>query len=201
MVLLQAAITGNADKGGFTMMHPLESIPRGTKLPTFIWLLVATFWLSVVFRFIGPASPNIVDFEFCHTVDRANAILNSWNQVARVQAAFSLGFDYLYIPVYSTTIALACVWAANLLGTNRIWHNMGMLFAWGIWVAAILDCVENYALLTMLQGPVVNPYPAIASLCASGKFSLILLGLVFCIIVSLIRIISNPGHSKKTRAH
>lgn len=180
-------------------MHPLESLPKGTKLPAFIWLLVTTFWLSVAFRFIGPFNPNIVDFEFCRTLDRANAILNSWNQTARIQAAFGLGLDYLYIPFYSTTIALACVWAANQLGRNRIWHNMGMLFAWGLWVAAILDCVENYALLTLLIGPAVNPYPAVASLCASVKFSLILLGLVFCTIVALIRLISVAGHPKQTK--
>ena len=178
------------------MMHPLESIRRGARAPVFIWLVVATFWLTVVFRFIGPFSPNIVDFEFCRTVDRANAILNAWNQVARIQAGFNLGFDFLYIPVYSTTIAMACVWAANKLGGNRIWHNMGMLFAWGLWVAAILDCVENYALLTMLQGTVANPYPAIATLCASCKFSLILLGLAFCIVVAVIRIITMAGHPK-----
>jgi hypothetical protein len=171
------------------MMHPLESLPKGKKLSVFLWLLVNTFWLSVAFRFIGPSNPNIVDFEFCRTVDKANSILNAWNQTARIQAAFNLGFDYLYIPIYSTTIALACVWAANKLGGNRIWHNMGMLFAWGIWVAAILDCVENYALLKMLEGTVANPYPALATMCASMKFSLILLCLVFCAVVSIVRII------------
>jgi hypothetical protein len=183
------------------MMHPLESLPNGTKLPAFVWLLVTTFWLSLVFHFIGPYSPNIVDFEFCRTVDKANAILKAWDQVARIQAAFSLGFDYLYIPFYSTTIALACIWAANKLGGNRVWHNMGMLFAWGLWVAAVLDCVENYALLTMLQGTVANPYPALATLCASCKFSLILLGLGFCVLVAITRIIkaARPSNKSDTR--
>jgi len=179
-------------------MHPLESLPGGTKLPLFIWLLVTTFWLSLIFRFIGPYSPNIVDFEFCRTVDKANAIINAWNPVARIQAAFNLGFDFLYIPIYSTTIALACVWAANKLGGNRIWHNMGMLFAWGLWVAAILDIVENYALLTILQGRVADPYPALATMCATVKFSLILLGLAFCVMVAVIRIIKAARPPLKT---
>jgi len=179
------------------MMHPLGSLPKGTKLPLFIWLLVTTFWLGLVFRFIGPYSPNIVDFEFCRTLDRANAIIKAWSEVARVQAAFNLGFDFLFIPIYSTTIALACIWAANKLGGNRIWHNMGMLFAWGLWVAAILDCVENYALLTMLEGTVANPFPALATMCATIKFSLILLGLAFCIVVAILRIIRAAGPARK----
>lgn len=178
-------------------MHPLETMPKGTKLPTFIWLLVTTFWLTLIFRFIGPYSPNIVDFEFCRTVDRANAILRAWNEVAKIQAGFSLGFDFLYIPVYSTMIALACIWAANNLGANRIWHNVGMLFAWGLWLAAVLDCVENYALLTMLQGMVADPYPAVATMCASVKFSLILLGIAFCLIVVIIRMIKAASPGKK----
>ena len=178
-------------------MHPLETMPRGTKLGAFIWLLVTTFWLTLVFRFIGPYSPNIVDFEFSRSVERANVILKAWNEVAKIQAGFSLGLDFLYIPIYSTTIALACVWAANKLGGNPVWHNVGMLFAWGQWLAALLDCVENYALLMMLQGTVADPYPALAALCATIKFSLILLGLAFCAIVAIVRIIKAASPQKR----
>jgi hypothetical protein len=199
MALSCTTILSGATKGGLSMMHPLESIPKGKKLPAFIWLLVTTFWLTMVFRFIGPFSPNIVDFEFCRTVDKASAILNAWNQIARIQAGFNLGFDYLYMPFYSTTIALACVWAAGVMGGNRLWHNMGILFAWGLWLAAIFDAVENYALLTMLMGMVVNPYPFIATMCASIKFSLILLGLVFCAIAVIIRIINPNKKPQKVR--
>jgi hypothetical protein len=45
------------------MYHPLNAIPQGKRLPTFLWLLTATVGLSVVFRLIGPFKPNIVDFE------------------------------------------------------------------------------------------------------------------------------------------
>jgi len=41
--------------------------------------------------------------------------------------------------MYSTMIAMACIWSVNNLGATCIWHNVGMLFAWGIlrqrWIA------------------------------------------------------------------
>jgi hypothetical protein len=169
------------------MYHPLLSIPRGKKLPTFLLLLAATIGLSAVFRFIGPFSPNIVDFELAGSVAKAAGIISQWNALSRIQAGFNLGIDYLYMPVYSTTIALACVWAAMVL-KSRVWRTVGIMLAWGLWLAAIFDAIENYALLTMLYSNVADPYPMMARLCATFKFSLILLGLVFSAVAAIIRI-------------
>jgi hypothetical protein len=169
------------------MYHPLISIPKGKKLPTFLFLLAATIGLTAVFRFIGPFSPNIVDFELAGSVAKASGIINQWSALSKIQAGFNLGIDYLYMPVYSTTIALACVWAAMVL-KSRVWRSVGIMLAWGLWLAAIFDAVENYALLTLLYGNVVDPYPMMARLCATFKFSLILLGLAFSAVAAIIRI-------------
>jgi len=167
------------------MYHPLAKIPKGKKLTAFLILLAATLGLTVMFRLIGPFSPNIVDFELAGTVDKASAIISAWDMLAKIQAGFSLGIDYLYMPVYSTTIALACVWGAMLL-RNKVWQCIGIILAWGLWLAAIFDAVENYALLTILYGGAVAPYPVIARFCATCKFGLILLGLAFCIVAVVI---------------
>ena len=169
------------------MYHPLISIPNGKRLPTFLALLVATIGLSVVFRLIGPFSPNIVDFELAGSVANASGIINQWNALARIQAGFNLGIDYLYMPVYSTTIALACVWGAMVLKLKG-WRGVGIILAWGLWLAAIFDAIENYALVTMLYGNVADPYPMMARLCATFKFGLILLGLAYCAVAAIIRI-------------
>ena len=91
------------------LTHPLNAIPADKRARVFVPLLIATLVITFLFRFIGPAQPSIVDFELAGSVDKAQAIIDAWNQTDQIRAGFSLGFDYLYMPVYSTTIALACI--------------------------------------------------------------------------------------------
>jgi hypothetical protein len=46
-------------------------------------------------------------------------------------------------------------------------------------LAALLDATENAALIVMLWGTLVEPLPSIARWCATGKFTLIAVGLVY----------------------
>jgi hypothetical protein len=161
--------------------HPLNAIPSDKRARVFVPLLIATLVITLLFRFIGPAQPTIVDFELAGSVEKAQAIIDAWNQTDRIRAGFSLGFDYLYMPVYSTTIALACILAAGVL-RRKAWHTIGMLLAWGLWIAALFDATENLALFTELLGNNVAPYPQIAQICATIKFGLIVLGLLYVIV-------------------
>jgi hypothetical protein len=170
------------------MYNPLNAIPQGKRLPAFLWLLAATIGITVVFRLIGPFKPNIVDFELAGSVAKSSAIIGAWDTLARLQTCFNLGFDYLYMPVYSTTIALACVMGAGVVSRSG-WKNLGVLLAWGLWLAAIFDAVENYALLTMMYGSPADPYPMVAAFCAICKFSLILLGLLYAAVSLVIYIV------------
>ncbi len=43
----------------------------------------------------------------------AARILSSWDVGARLHAAFSLGLDYLFMLVYSCTLALSSLWAGR----------------------------------------------------------------------------------------
>ncbi|MBM3183508.1 MAG: hypothetical protein FJZ83_05675 [Chloroflexi bacterium] len=166
------------------MKHPLEAIPQGKRLCLFLTLLALFLVITIGFRFIGPAKPNIVDFELAGTTSRASEIINAWDAQDKARAGFSLGFDFLYMPVYSTLIALACVWGAGILA-SRQWRTTGLLLAWGLWAAALLDAVENVALTVLLFGTVADPYPQVAQVCASLKFVLILLGLVFAAVAAV----------------
>jgi len=166
------------------MKHPLEALPQGKRLCVFLVLLALFLVIIIGFRFIGPAKPNIIDFELAGTTARASEIINAWDTQDKVRAGFSLGIDFLYMPVYSTLIALACVWAAGVLASRR-WRTTGLVLAWGLWVAALLDAVENVALTVLLFGTVADPYPQIAQLCATLKFGLILLGLVFVVVAAV----------------
>lgn len=181
------------------MNNPLNSIPRGKKLTTFLWLLGATVVLSVVMRMIGPFTPNIVDYEFANTAAKATGIISAWDAMGKLRACFNLGFDYLYMPVYSTTIVLACVMGAGVIAAKG-WRNLGMLLAWGLWLAAIFDAVENYALITMMLRGVSDPYPAISAFCATCKFGLIVLGLLYAL-VSLVVFLLKITRAKLVPLH
>jgi hypothetical protein len=172
------------------LTHPLAAIPSGKRTRVFVPLLIATLAITFLFRFIGPAQPTIVDFELAGSVEKAGQIISAWNATDRIRAGFSLGFDYLYMPVYSTTIALACVLAAGVL-KRRAWHSVGWLLAWSLWIAAICDAIENLALFTELLGNNVAPWPQIAQICATIKFGLILLGLLYVVVGVVLRLIKK----------
>src|SRR5512143_404921 len=133
------------------LTHPLAVIPSAKRTRVFVPLLIATLVITFLFRFIGPAQPTIVEFELAGSVPQAQAIIDAWNETDRIRAGFSLGFDYLYMPVYSTTIALACILAAGVL-RRKAWYTVGLLLAWGLWLAALFDATENLALFTELLG-------------------------------------------------
>jgi hypothetical protein len=175
------------------MKHPLEAIPRGKRLTVFLVLLAVFLVITIGFQFIGPAQPSIVDFELAGTTYRAAEIINAWNMQDRIRAGFSLGLDYLYMPVYSTLIALTCIWGAGVLA-SRQWRTIGLLLGWGLWIAALFDAVENAMLTMVLFDQVAAPYPQVAQVCAMLKFALIILGLAFVVVAAVVYLVRKAAH-------
>ena len=188
------------DNRHVAMYHPLNSIPQGKRLATFVPLLVTTVALSITLRVIGPSTPNIVEFELAGSIGIASSIIDAWDIATQLRASLGLGLDYLFMPVYSTTIALACIWGAGVLSGRKL-RALGVLLAWGLWLAAVFDAVENLALLVMLFGTVAAPYPQMACICATCKFSLIILGLVYIVTAITIRIIALVRSALRTHGH
>lgn len=167
------------------MRHPLQNI-RHRRKEIFFILLGLTILLMVLMNFVGaPLTTTevplgIISYELAGSVSGAEAILASWDQDAQLRAAFSLGVDYLFLVVYSTTIALACIWSGEVLKKNG-WPlaSASAPLAWGQWLAALLDAVENMALVIILFGMLAPPWPELAKWCAIIKFSMIFLGMVY----------------------
>ena len=175
---------------------------RSSKLGLLWWLLLAvTIILTVVLQAVDvplktPAAPQgIVSYEFAGSIAAAQSILDSWDAGAKVHAGFSLGLDYLYMPVYALTIGLACAWAARVLGSRKRWlGSLGRVLAFGLGLAALLDATENYALTTMLFSAAADPWPAVARWCATGKFALIIAGLVYTLAGFVFWLIARRSH-------
>jgi hypothetical protein len=181
------------------MGHPLQFIPLRRRRSLFFTFLLLTLTLFAIFRVIDrplqtEAAPNgIISLELAGNARTARAILDSWEQTSRmlsatsapnpdivnvpyVFAAFGLGLDYLFMPMYSHALALGTLLAAQ---KHAGWlRSLAEAAGYAALAAALFDAVENYALLQMLLGEFDAGLPATASFCAIVKFGLLLFGIV-----------------------
>lgn len=171
------------------MKHPLLSVPQSRRLALFLLFfgltLITMIALNVAGRPLqtGAAPSGIISYEFAGDLAGASAIIDSWDPVARVNAGFNLGLDFLYLFLYSTTIAMALLWLTEGLP----WRWLAVALAWGQWLAALLDAGENYALLIMLVHGPADPWPQLAWWCAAVKFSLVFAGLLLVLIAAIVQ--------------
>ncbi len=169
------------------MTQPLQKL-SSQNLPRFFLIsLLATLVVFTVISITGKPLQNnvapagIVSYELAATPAHAAAILASWNDATRVFAGFNLGLDYLFMLCYAVTFSLSIVWAGR---TFQRWGQLklarlGWLLAWGAWLAALLDAMENVGLIIMLLDRVAAPWPQISAFCATTKFGLLTLGLLY----------------------
>jgi hypothetical protein len=118
------------------------------------------------------APHGIVSFEFVWTSEQANMIMRSWSGEDKIMVGLSIGLDYLFMPLYATSIA------SLLLYLNE--NNM--ILASLQYSAAMFDAVETGALAVILTAP-QEKYPEfipkLASTCATMKFSILFLALAY----------------------
>jgi hypothetical protein len=176
------------------MRHPFQSIAKKNIGKVLITLILLTLIFMIVMNWISkplsnPVAPSgIISYELAGNVDTVQTILASWDVEARLIASFSLGLDYLFLVLYSTTIGMGCIWASGAFsGGHSFLRSTGVLLAWGQWFAALMDGVENAALFKLLLGDIQAPWPQIATICAIIKFAMIALGLTYVILVSPFR--------------
>jgi hypothetical protein len=122
----------------------------------------------------------IVSFEFAGELSTAQRMIESWGQQGQVYAGLNLGLDYLFLVAYASAIGLGCV----LVGQRCVklvaaMAPVGIALSWGQCLAALLDAVENYALIRLLLGSGQELWPVLARWCAMLKFVLVGAGLVY----------------------
>ncbi len=163
--------------------HPFVWLSPAAQRRAFVLLAVLAAGLMAALQRLGAplvtaAAPGgIVSFELVGTTAGAQAILDSWDAAARVAAGLSLGLDYLFMPAYAGAIGLGVAQVARGLGPRAT--RLGTGLAWGQLLAALLDAVENVALIRLLLGASGGAWPAVARWCAIPKFALVALGLLY----------------------
>ena len=165
--------------------HPLEKLlpTRGARMAAVVILTIATVWISwIMRRLVRGISPGIISFEFAGTPENANRILELWGTSGEARMLAHIALDNWWLAFYSTALALLCVMVAiRLRARAPRWAQLGVYFAWAAWLAALLDRIENFVLVRMIDGNVNHLWTSIAFGCAAAKFGIVLVCLLYII--------------------
>lgn len=93
-------------------------------------------------------------------------------------ARWSLIIDFAFLAAYGLGLwTLAAVVASHAETRNwDWWANAIRVVGWGLALAAVLDFIENVALLSMLHNKVVDAMAKVAWTCAVIKFFWLIVG-------------------------
>jgi hypothetical protein len=166
------------------MRHPFERIPRAVRPRLFLPLLAAALlilltWVLTVAPMSNESAPlSVSSFGTAWSMERARAMLASWDEKARLSGAFGIGFDFLNLVAYSTAAAMACAWVAQgLRAAGRVWlGNVGVLLAWGQWAAVAFGTVQNAVMMSLLLGSGGEAWLKVSFFCTLLKLALLILG-------------------------
>jgi hypothetical protein len=178
------------------LRHPFEWLKPSGQIRAFFFFFIFSLMVMVALQATGAhlitkVSPSgILSFEFAGELSAAQNMVNSWGQMGRVYAGLNLGLDYLFLLVYACAIGLGCVLVACRLSPGRSFlANLGILIAWSQLGAALLDGVENYALIQVLFGTEMAVWPVVARWCAFPKFSIVGAGLIYVITGTIVAVV------------
>jgi hypothetical protein len=173
--------------------HPCSWIPERVRPRFFAVALLLTLAVLVALQRLGAplrtaaATSGIVSFELAGTLSAAQEILRSWGVQGEKNAGINLGLDYLFLFAYAASIGLACILVADKFRGDSPIRVVGVLLSWALIVAATLDGIENYALISLLLGSINAALPALARSAALVKFALVFLGLLYVVLAGVPR--------------
>jgi hypothetical protein len=178
-------------------MHPFERWPpshRGRWLAALaaVYLVVQLAIASVNGPLSTDSAPNgIVSFELAGNAAKATRMVSEWRQAGAVdEAGFSLGFDFLYMPLYGMLLAALVIAVARRWARAR---TAGRFVAWGVFLAVAFDVVETASLTRVLDDPSNGGLAAVARACALSKFGLLVVALLFVVVVGATGLVLRSG--------
>jgi hypothetical protein len=140
------------------------------------WLLLLMVILIFIMQVLSPP-PSIVPFEFASTFEEAEAWLRKWGYTGQRQAIIQTYVDFLFLMVYATTLALFCFRLAR--EQEDFYRSISLFLGWSMFVAGLLDAIENVAMLQTLYGNQSDFFPLLSSYTALGKFLIIGIGFIY----------------------
>ena len=173
------------------MWHPLEYFSPSAQG----WLLLVLVVMSVMFyvrlqslgrRLKTAVAPlGIVSLEMCLSAAESRTIIDSWDEEAQEDARRLLCLDYLFIPIYTTALAILGIIAARWFAGKGLTSlaTLTMVLAWGQWIAGLFDFTENSTLLRILSmyPDIPDSLAKLAGWSARIKFLLIMMAILSCL--------------------
>jgi hypothetical protein len=126
----------------------------------------------------------MVAFELAGSSARAGEILAAWGQDGQDAARLSLWLDFPFLIAYAAFFTFAIA-AVRTGASARAWSDYARVGAVVVVlpiVAAVLDVVEDVALLLVLDGHVDSAAPTIAAGFALAKFAALIVSLVYLVV-------------------
>jgi hypothetical protein len=135
------------------------------------------------------AAHGMISFELAGP--NAAAILSEWHEPQRRDALLLQGLDYLFIPAYAVLLATCALALAAGIGARapRV-ARLAPVAAWTAALAGSADVIENVPLIAMLRAGAASPSgAAVAQVCATVKFALVGVVMLYLICAGVIRVI------------
>jgi len=165
---------------------------------------IATMAFDVVLividqRLQATGGPSILGLEFAGSEQRAAEIMAEWGEHGRDLARLSLWIDFGFMLSYGTFFALAALATRDFARERglRALASVGIATPFFAPAAALFDAAENIAWLLVLGSHGGSFAPPFATACASLKFLLITLAIVYVLWGLVIRLLR---HWRQARA-
>lgn len=149
-------------------------------------LAAATIVLNLVLAWIDErlkrtGGPGIIGLEFAGSLGRVEEIQGEWGGHGEYLARLSLWIDFAFMASYGAFFALAGVAVRGFAASRglRKLAAVGVVAPACAVAAALFDVAENAIWLLVLGGHLGDPAPAIATGCASVKFGLIAVAILY----------------------
>lgn len=135
-------------------------------------------WLDAGVK--AAAKYGVLDAQFAGTPQKMGEILGAWTAAGVMPTiGFSLGLDYLFMPLFGAAFFFAGLVAAEAYPKQR---GLFRLLAWAGPVAALLDALENAIHAGMVMGMTGPDAVAIQHPATLAKWALVAVGLVVSIV-------------------
>ena len=125
--------------------------------------------------------PSILGLEFADSAQRAAQIIAEWGEHGRDLARLSLWIDFGFMASYGTFFTLAALATRDFARDRdlRALATVGIATPFFAAAAALFDAAENIAWLLVLGGRGGSFAPVFGTACASLKFLLIGLAIIY----------------------
>ncbi len=166
---------------------PFKNITAKTERKLTYSLLYLFIISAVVLKYFNiyldtvSAPYGIFSFELAGNLDKSMEIINSWSPLAKTFAGLNLGYDFLFLLIYTLFISLLIHKVNERLWVGKKFYKIGELLIWSMFVTAIFDAGENAALIKLLIGSYKEYWSSTAYIFALAKFILIGVSVLYLI--------------------